>query len=1297
MTAEHSCAKSIASLAAPGRSARTTRSTASKQLSSISSESRDDMQITTPTINGPKTPSTDGGAMVSKNILTPFYMQITTPAIDGPKTPSTTDGGVMVSENASADSLTAATSPTTAAPTLPVNGSPTMPVSPGSQVSATPTITINSTAAVKVSAPTNDTIAAAVVTATAVSPGAATTSTDVRSTPTVVTDSIASTPTTGVHGATTAHVNTTATPTITTNFVGAGVTATQSMATTPTTAPALAGMPSTGAPAITPALTTATTATTAAVPFITSPGTQLAAPSTATVPVGIASTAAPTTAPALTTTTGPTTAAEPMAAAAPTSAATTAGTAPDTAGRFVDDAAISAAFSASGPAATQLATKLHDVRAVAATRDFYLALGQDTFQGITWIKAGGGSHIVVDRQLGLANAEDRAAHAAQPELNPAPPTPDLARLYIIGNISSERCFMKCDGNVGAVNPTASFQRTLANNTMVCALVKPPDEYPFLVDEFNRGINTLKAIIGADVDEPWDGVRFKEIKEEHVRLRHKVFRPKADGDPRTEHLPAEYRTASWPVNHDAEKERESLVHTHYAHPLEAFDVGGELMHPSLYVNLNGATVLVGISVTHFTFTKKNTVCLDISYLRVLIPGSPRYRSTSKRTAMEMSDPLSHASVNAYAIAPDDICCDLWVPNTFIPTLSTFLTYHGSYYDPWYSLRFATSAGGWKPKERDLSWLTVGDHPLRVWITGSLAGLNIQLDHNGSPSASVKVDLFTDVDRTAAARIFDRGRFSSLEQHLPPTPPVADLSLDIHGFPDTWFPPCYDASSGLTPPNLLPALNPGSVGTGDIIACECTVIRLDHTVTRRQTNGPRCISLPTVLRRILFGPVAFRRLPSPETRLKRSEGPCWTGSRELQQLLIRRRTTSRGFVASECGEECLCLWQARYGRSDSEMAMVENWSALAASNGTATASVAGGNSVPFKYLLGPILVGVLLNCFVYGIVFLHYVQYMLGYNRDSWSLRAIVNWCFLVDSAHCIAALWLLWDISVRHFADTDFVSLTTWPIASIPLFIGATAAPTQHLFAWRIKKFTHGWPLFIFISVLSIASASLGVATAVKSLRQERGLSADSLIPTTDAWLALAMTCDAILAYVAVISNDYSYFLVLTLGPQSILLYMHLMKSKTGFSNTDTIIGRLTRSSVETTVLSALFCVLYLLTMSIVPHTNFHILFSMPLGRIYTGTLLSTLNSRTTLREELYSGASMVGDRLAERLRRIPKEIGIAVEQDVQMDPLGDADLKLPDHDDHEDTPHGVDSDVDDCSSPTRDRKVSADDLEYQAV
>ena len=49
----------------------------------------------------------------------------------------------------------------------------------------------------------------------------------------------------------------------------------------------------------------------------------------------------------------------------------------------------------------------------------------------------------------------------------------------------------------------------------------------------------------------------------------------------------------------------------------------------------------------------------------------------------------------------------------------------------------------------------------------------------------------------------------------------------------------------------------------------------------------------------------------------------------------------------------------------------------------------------------------------------------------------------------------------------------------------TAAPIQQLFAWRIKQFTHGWPLFLVLSVLSIASAGFGVTTAILGLRGER--------------------------------------------------------------------------------------------------------------------------------------------------------------------------------------------------------------------
>ena len=50
-------------------------------------------------------------------------------------------------------------------------------------------------------------------------------------------------------------------------------------------------------------------------------------------------------------------------------------------------------------------------------------------------------------------------------------------------------------------------------------------------------------------------------------------------------------------------------------------------------------------------------------------------------------------------------------------------------------------------------------------------------------------------------------------------------------------------------------------------------------------------------------------------------------------------------------------------------------------------AGASRPSSLNLLGPILVGVLLNSFVYGVVFLHWIQYTLGRNRDRPLLKYV----------------------------------------------------------------------------------------------------------------------------------------------------------------------------------------------------------------------------------------------------------------------------------------------------------------------
>jgi len=119
------------------------------------------------------------------------------------------------------------------------------------------------------------------------------------------------------------------------------------------------------------------------------------------------------------------------------------------------------------------------------------------------------------------------------------------------------------------------------------------------------------------------------------------------------------------------------------------------------------------------------------------------------------------------------------------------------------------------------------------------------------------------------------------------------------------------------------------------------------------------------------------------------------------------------------------------------------------------------------------------------------------------------------------------------------------------------------------------------------------------------------------------------------------------------LFFFLRRSKTGFSKTDTIIERLIRTAIETAAVGAIFCVLDVIVFTTKGDTNLHFFFALPQGRIYTNTLMLTLNSRSGLREHLHSNNPQ-SISLSETNRfaaagGVRTEISIAVQQDVQTD------------------------------------------------
>ncbi|KDR71861.1 hypothetical protein GALMADRAFT_782971 [Galerina marginata CBS 339.88] len=248
-----------------------------------------------------------------------------------------------------------------------------------------------------------------------------------------------------------------------------------------------------------------------------------------------------------------------------------------------------------------------------------------------------------------------------------------------------------------------------------------------------------------------------------------------------------------------------------------------------------------------------------------------------------------------------------------------------------------------------------------------------------------------------------------------------------------------------------------------------------------------------------------------------------------------------------------------------------------------------------VLGPLVISTVLNAFIYGICIMQLSSYWDNGFKDPYIIKMLVGWTVLLDTFHTCALLYMLWIYVVVNFNNPIYLTTILWPFSSTPIITTLTSFPIQIYLAWRIRQFSHSTKVFFYLVILSAAQASLGFTCSIAAFHVPDLAAYHTLIPFVDAWQVLAVAAD---------------------GSITVLLWWYLSKSRTGQKRSDNVITRLIRSSIETAAFGAFFCIMDLVTFTSLLDTNFHVIFAFPMGRIYTNTLLMTLNSRTSLRAEL---------------------------------------------------------------------------------
>ncbi|CAE6346172.1 unnamed protein product [Rhizoctonia solani] len=246
------------------------------------------------------------------------------------------------------------------------------------------------------------------------------------------------------------------------------------------------------------------------------------------------------------------------------------------------------------------------------------------------------------------------------------------------------------------------------------------------------------------------------------------------------------------------------------------------------------------------------------------------------------------------------------------------------------------------------------------------------------------------------------------------------------------------------------------------------------------------------------------------------------------------------------------------------------------------------------LGAILIGTFLNVWLYGILVTQVTLYYSVYKRDATWIKLLVAWIMLLDTLNSIFDMGFVYRYSITLFGDFPAQLHSHWffhmvqpAIYTAPLMTVTIAATTQGFFAWRINRLTGSKWVSWAIALVLLVQFAAGAATTVGAWQVVDFTRFGELKAQISLWLVSSALADVII---------------------TVVLTWYLHTHRTGFSKTEDLIARLIRLTVQTGLITTLWALVDLIMYLAVPNP-LHLLFNLPLPKLYSNSLLSTLNAR----------------------------------------------------------------------------------------
>ncbi|KAH8827506.1 hypothetical protein DL96DRAFT_1251879 [Flagelloscypha sp. PMI_526] len=196
--------------------------------------------------------------------------------------------------------------------------------------------------------------------------------------------------------------------------------------------------------------------------------------------------------------------------------------------------------------------------------------------------------------------------------------------------------------------------------------------------------------------------------------------------------------------------------------------------------------------------------------------------------------------------------------------------------------------------------------------------------------------------------------------------------------------------------------------------------------------------------------------------------------------------------------------------------------------------------FHLTIGPLLLGLSLNLYLYGIVSYQYLSYATMEFDDPMWLQVLVSLLFVLDTSQTVSELYGVWFFAVENYANPSVLSDIIW----VTLFCGlATVASTlvvQTFLINRLYRFTRQFWFCVFLFLAAFAASICALVDCIMAWLLGDITKFAILIPLNTAWLCIEAGVDIIITAV---------------------LCKALWQSRTGLARTDTVINRCVRAAI----------------------------------------------------------------------------------------------------------------------------------------